>query len=75
MRKLAFFTRAAGERPPVPHALRLDEQLHTPCLMCVGRIQHSVNRVTLVATCFHTEILLDLFYPEDGGDMFLRNIL
>jgi hypothetical protein len=26
-----------------------------------------------VATCFHAGILLGLFDPEDGGDMFLRN--
>jgi hypothetical protein len=24
------------------------------------------------ATCFHTDILLGLFDPEDGDDMFLR---
>jgi hypothetical protein len=29
----------------------------------------------LLATCFHTGFLLGLFfYPEDGGDMFLRNV-
>jgi hypothetical protein len=28
----------------------------------------------LLATCFHAGILLGLFYPEDGGDMFLRNV-
>jgi hypothetical protein len=26
-----------------------------------------------LATCFHAEILLGLFDPEEGGDMFLRN--
>jgi hypothetical protein len=26
------------------------------------------------ATYFHTGILLGLFDPEDGGDMFLRNV-
>jgi hypothetical protein len=29
----------------------------------------------LVASCFHTDFLLGLFfYPEDGGDIFLRNV-
>jgi hypothetical protein len=30
---------------------------------------------TLLATCFHSGFLLSLFFdPEDGGDMFLRNV-
>jgi hypothetical protein len=29
----------------------------------------------LLATCFHASFLLGLFFdPEDGGDMFLRNV-
>jgi hypothetical protein len=28
----------------------------------------------MLATCFHAGILLVLFDPEDGGDMFLRNV-
>jgi hypothetical protein len=34
------------------------------------------NRVeTLLATCFHTGFLLGFFFgPEDGCDMFLRNV-
>jgi hypothetical protein len=24
--------------------------------------------------CFHADFLLGLFYPEDRGDMFLRNV-
>jgi hypothetical protein len=31
-------------------------------------------RRTLLADCFHAGILLGLFYPEDGSDIFLRNI-
>jgi hypothetical protein len=27
-----------------------------------------------LCTCFHAGILLGLFYPDDGGDMFLRNV-
>jgi hypothetical protein len=27
-----------------------------------------------LATCFHAGILLGLFDPEDGGDVFLWNI-
>jgi hypothetical protein len=30
---------------------------------------------SLLATCFHAGIFLGLFFdPEDGGDMFLRNV-
>jgi hypothetical protein len=29
----------------------------------------------LLATCFHSGFLVGLFFgPEDGGDMFFRNI-
>jgi hypothetical protein len=27
-----------------------------------------------LATCFHAGILLGLFKPEDGGNMFPRNV-
>jgi hypothetical protein len=29
---------------------------------------------TRIATSFHAGILLGLFYPEDGGNIFLRNV-
>jgi hypothetical protein len=39
------------------------------------RISQARNkRDALHATCFHTGFLRGLFYPEDGGDMFLRNV-
>jgi hypothetical protein len=31
--------------------------------------------IALLATCFHAGIFLGLFFdPEDGGDLFLRNV-
>jgi hypothetical protein len=34
-----------------------------------------INCLKLLAGCFHAGFLLSLFfYPEDGGDMFLRNV-
>jgi hypothetical protein len=33
------------------------------------------RRFVLLVACFHAGFLLGLFFdPEDGGDMFLRNI-
>jgi hypothetical protein len=33
------------------------------------------KQVALLATCFIAGFLLDVFFdPEDGGDMFLRNV-
>jgi hypothetical protein len=40
----------------------------TPCSLL------KVNLRSLLATCFHAGFLLGLFDPEDGGDMFLRNV-
>jgi hypothetical protein len=37
--------------------------------------EHVASRA-LLATCFHAGFLLGLFFdPEDGGDMFLQNVL
>jgi hypothetical protein len=37
--------------------------------------QDASVKTALLATCFHAGSLLGLFfYPEDGGDMFLRNV-
>jgi hypothetical protein len=33
------------------------------------------SALALLATCFHAGLLLGLFFnPEDGSDMFFRNI-
>jgi hypothetical protein len=33
------------------------------------------KKPALLATCFHAGFLLGLFFdPEDGSDMFLRNV-
>jgi hypothetical protein len=35
----------------------------------------SVEELAELATCFHGGFLLGLFFnPEDGGDIFLRNV-
>jgi hypothetical protein len=34
----------------------------------------SSQPIAQLATCFHTDNLLSLSDPENGGDMFLRNI-
>jgi hypothetical protein len=40
-----------------------------------GRISRARNQRALLATCFHAGFLSGLFFnPEDGGDMFLRNV-
>jgi hypothetical protein len=35
---------------------------------------HLQGRISWPATCFHAGILLGLFDPEDGRDVFLRNV-
>jgi hypothetical protein len=44
-----------------------------PCslLKVNGRFEETYRRL---ATCFHAGILLGLFDPEDGGDMFLQEV-
>jgi hypothetical protein len=35
---------------------------------------YSPLKTNRLATCFHAGLLLGLFDPEDGGDMFLRKV-
>jgi hypothetical protein len=35
--------------------------------------QNDIQPDTRLAACFHAGVLLDLFEPEDGDDMVLRN--
>jgi hypothetical protein len=42
----------------------------TPCSPLKGNRHRA-----LLAICFHADFLLSLFFdPEDGGDIFLRNV-
>jgi p-aminobenzoyl-glutamate transporter AbgT len=44
--------------------------------LCIAMFVNSVsNKEALLATYFHAGFLLGLFLdPEDGGDMYLRNV-
>jgi hypothetical protein len=46
----------------------------TPVVMKSAILWDTTPCGPLRVTCFHAGILLGLFYPEDGGDMFLRNV-
>jgi hypothetical protein len=39
-----------------------------------GRIRRARYQSDQLANCVHRGILFGLFYPEDAGDMFLRNV-
>jgi hypothetical protein len=44
-------------------------------LLNMDPVLHNVEFEALLVTCFHAGFLLDLFFdPEDGGEMFLRNV-
>jgi hypothetical protein len=40
----------------------------------VFRVEKEPEQETRLATCFHAGFLLGFFYPEDGGDIFLRYV-
>jgi hypothetical protein len=40
------------------------------CFLCNPKFR----LLFLLTTCFHSGILLGLFYPEDGGDIFLKTL-
>jgi hypothetical protein len=44
-------------------------------LLIISRTLTKPDPCALPATCFHAGFLLGLFFdPEDGGDIFLRNV-
>jgi hypothetical protein len=46
-------------------------------MLCSGKItaQETRAKAELLATCFHADFLRALFFePEDGGDVFPRNV-
>jgi hypothetical protein len=43
--------------------------------MLLSTHKNPAEAITQLATCFQAGIFLGLFFgPEDGGDMFLRNV-
>jgi hypothetical protein len=46
----------------------------TNYLLRCNAVRSVESQLNLLATCFHAAILLALFDPEDGGDLFLRHV-
>jgi hypothetical protein len=47
----------------------------TPCSSLKKSTEISEEHIALLAICFQAGFLFGLFFdPEDGGDMFLRNV-
>jgi hypothetical protein len=60
-------TRDSLPAPELLIAVRLKSWTITVCLpVCLS--------VCLLASSFHSGILLGMFHPEDGGDVFFRNV-
>jgi hypothetical protein len=45
-------------------------------MKCAGGKQRFLCKQDILVACFHADFLLGLFLePENGGDMFLRNVV
>jgi hypothetical protein len=53
----------------------ITSHFRTASMFVTGDAQKIFNTQSLLATCFHAGFMLGLFFePEDGDDMFPRNI-
>jgi hypothetical protein len=73
-----WFARWQHESPVVPFspmASQWELRSTLPFSSCfLYNLKFPASRFLGFATCFHAGILLDLFDPEDGGDMFIWNV-